>query len=208
MRPLPAPSRSFLCVRHGTTDWNRLGRFQGLTDIPLNDEGVSQAAAAARRLQAVAFDQVVRSPLLRAVTTAEIIAEACSKRVSIDPDLSECDFGNFEGRSISEVMAEHGIAAVEALATILPHDAKPWRAVSARSLACVGKWLDRYPRDNILFVSHDAVMQSMSEALCKSWFNNRCGTPFRFLRDGNVWRVEEVSPSSSAKADHPLRRAP
>jgi broad specificity phosphatase PhoE len=114
------------------------------------------------------------------------------KAVSIDTDLIECHFGGFERRSVSEVMAEHGITAVEALATILPPDAEPWRAVSARSLACVGKWLDRYPQENILFVSHDAVMQSMSEALCKSWFHNRHGTPFRFLKDGNVWTVEEV----------------
>ena len=189
---MPAPSRSFLCVRHGTTDWNRLGRFQGLTDIPLNDEGISQARAAARRLQAATFDHVVSSPLLRAVKTAEIIAEACSKPVSIDPDLIECNFGAFEGRPISEVMDEHGIAAVEALATILPHDAEPWHSVSARSLACVGKWLDHYPQVNILFVSHDAVMQSMSSALCKRWFNNRHGTPVRFLGDGNLWTVEEV----------------
>jgi broad specificity phosphatase PhoE len=85
VRPLPGPSRPFLCIRHGITDWNRLGRFQGLTDIPLNDEGVSQATVAARRLQAVAFDRVVSSPLLRAAKTAEIIAEACSKRSRSTP---------------------------------------------------------------------------------------------------------------------------
>lgn len=57
-----APSRSFLCVRHGVTDWNRQGRFQGLTDIPLNDEGIAQAQAAARRLRDIRLDYVVSSP--------------------------------------------------------------------------------------------------------------------------------------------------
>lgn len=192
MTPLAAPSRSFLCVRHGVTDWNRQGRFQGLTDIPLNDEGISQANAAALRLQDVPFDHVVSSPLIRAVKTAEIIAAASGKPVSIDAGLIECDFGSFEGRSIAEVMDAHGITAVEALATILPSDGEPWPSVSERSLRCAGKWLDRHPHATILFVSHDAVMQSMSDALCKRWFNNQHGTPFRFERSGDVWSVDEV----------------
>lgn len=90
-------------------------------------------------------------------------------------------------------MSVHGITAVEALATILPPDGEPWPAVSQRSLACVGKWLDRHPHATILFISHDAVMQSMSEALCQRWFKNRHGTPFRFARTGDVWTPEEVS---------------
>ena len=64
--------------------------------------------------------------------------------------------------------------------------------MSERSLRAVGKWLDRYPQGNILFVSHDAVMQSMVEALCRHWFDNRHGTPFRFARTGDVWTVDEV----------------
>jgi broad specificity phosphatase PhoE len=187
-----APSRSFLCVRHGVTDWNREGRFQGRTDVPLNDEGIAQAHSAARRLQGVTVDIIVSSPLIRAVKTAEIIAAASSKPVSIDADLIECDFGSFEGRSIRKVMDEHGITAMEALATVLPSDGEPWASVSERSLRCVGRWLDRDPHAIILFVNHDAVMQSMSEVLCNRWFDNRHGTPFRFERTGDVWTVEEV----------------
>ena len=64
MKRLAAPSRSFLCLRHGTTDWNRQALFQGRTDIPLNDDGIAQAYAAARRLQAVPLDHIVSSPLI------------------------------------------------------------------------------------------------------------------------------------------------
>ena len=193
MKQSATPSRSFLCLRHGVTDWNRQGRFQGRTDIPLNDEGVSQAHAAALRLQTIRFDHVVASPLIRAVKTAEIVAAASTKPLAIDDGLIECDFGSLEGRPIAEAMREHGITAREQLATILPADGEAWASVSQRSLRCVGQWLDRHPQATILFVCHDAVMQSMSEALCGRWLDNRHGVPFRFDRAGDVWRVAEVS---------------
>jgi broad specificity phosphatase PhoE len=187
-----APSRSFLCVRHGVTDWNREGRFQGRTDVPLNDEGIAQAQSAARRLQSTPFDFVVSSPLIRAVKTAKIVAATSSRPVAVEADLIECDFGSFEGRPVAEVMSEFGITAKEALASILPQDGEPWAAVSERSLRCIGKWLSHHPQAVILFVSHDAVMQSMSEALCNGWFDNRHGVPFRFTRTSEGWAVEEI----------------
>lgn len=208
MRQFAAPSRSFLGVRHGVTDWNREGRFQGRTDVALNDEGIAQANSAARRLQSIPFDYVVSSPLIRAVKTAEIIAAASHKPITIDADLIECDFGTFEGRSIHDTLHEHGITAKEALATILPSDGEAWASVSERSLRCVSRWLDRHPQAVILFVSHDAVMQSMSEALCRRWFDNRHGVPFRFNRTADVWTLDEVEPSSFTKADDPVRRNP
>ncbi len=189
---MAAPARSFLCLRHGATDWNRQGLFQGRTDIPLNDDGIAQAQAAARRLLNVPLDYIVSSPLIRAVTTAEIVASASSTPVSIDAGIIECDFGSLEGKSVRGAMAEHGITAMEDLVSILPPDGEAWDAVSARSLDCVGKWLDHYPQTEILFVCHDAVMQSMAMTLCDRWFDNRHGTPFRFKPTGDGWKLEEV----------------
>jgi broad specificity phosphatase PhoE len=188
----PTPSRSFLCLRHGVTDWNAQGRFQGRTDIPLNDEGISQADAAALRLRNLRIDHVVTSPLVRAVRTAEIVASSLAAPLAIDDRLIECDFGNLEGISIAKTMKAHGLTAREQLATILPGDGEAWPSVSARALRCVGQWLDNHPQANVLFVCHDGVMQAMSELLCGDWFDNRHGTPFRFDRTGNVWRVDEV----------------
>jgi broad specificity phosphatase PhoE len=192
VKQLAVPSRSFLCLRHGVTDWNAQGRFQGRTNVPLNDEGILQAHAATLRLQSTRLDHIVASPLIRAVKTAEIVAATSPATLAIDDGIIECDFGSLEGRSIAEVMKEHGITAMEQLATILPPDGEPWASVSARSLRCIGQWLDRHPQALILFVCHDAVMQSLSEALCGRWLDNRHGTPFRFGRDGDVWSIDEV----------------
>lgn len=98
------PSRSFICLRHGATDWNRLGLFQGRTDNPLNDDGIAQAHAAAEKLRTVALAQVVSSPLLRAVQTAEIIANIASRTVTLDRGLIELDFGSFEGQPVRDLM--------------------------------------------------------------------------------------------------------
>jgi broad specificity phosphatase PhoE len=189
---LATPSRSFLCLRHGVTDWNAQGRFQGRTDILLNDEGILQAHTAALRLRNLRLDHVVASPLLRAVKTAEIVASASTAPLAIDEGIIECDFGSLEGRSIEEAMKEHGLTARDQIATILPPDGEAWASVSTRSLRCVSQWLDRHPRAMILFVCHDGVMQAMSEMLCGHWFDNRHGTPFRFERTGDAWSVDEV----------------
>lgn len=174
------------------TDWNVQGRFQGRTDVPLNQEGVSQAHTTARRLENIPFHHIVSSPLVRAARTAEIIATALSKPISIDCDLIECDFGSLEGKSIANAMAEHRITERRSLASILPSDAEPWGSVSERSMCCIRKWLERHPKMIILFVSHDAVMQSISEALCQSWFDNRHCTPFKFAQTGERWTLEEL----------------
>jgi hypothetical protein len=127
MKRLATPSRSFLCLRHGVTDWNAQGRFQGRTDNPLNDEGISQAQAAADRLCKLSFDHVVASPLARARQTAEIIAVAARKPLDIDDGMIECDFGSLEGTSIADTMKAHGLRTVEDLVSILPPG---WRAVA------------------------------------------------------------------------------
>lgn len=193
MTGLQTPSRSFLCLRHGVTDWNAQGRFQGRTDVPLNDEGITQARAAVERLRKVGFDHVVASPLTRALKTAEIIAAAAGTPLSVDDGIIECDFGSLEGTSIAQTMKAHRLKTVEDLVSILPPDGELWTTISARSLRCVGQWLDNHPQAMILFICHDAVMQAMSEALCGRWLDNRHATPFRFDRVGDVWSVDEVS---------------
>ncbi|KIU52928.1 MULTISPECIES: histidine phosphatase family protein [Bradyrhizobium] len=186
------PSRSFLCLRHGTTDWNREGRFQGLTDNALNADGIAEAHAAARRLAGVAVAAIVASPLRRAVQTAEVVAATLSKDISIDAGIIECDFGSLEGQSIREAMQQHGITAMEDITTILPADGEPWPAVSERALRCVAAWQQRHPRADILFVCHDGVMQAMAEVLCGGFFENHHETPFRYARNGNGWKLEQI----------------
>lgn len=186
------PSRSFLCLRHGLTDWNKQGRFQGLTDIPLNEDGLAQAHAAAKRLAGVAVGAIVASPLRRAVQTADIVAAALSRDVTIDAGIIECDFGSLEGQSIHDVMQQHGITAMADIVSVLAADGEPWPEVSKRALTTVAAWQDRHREAEILFVCHDGVMQAMAEVLCGSFFENHHETPFRYARSGDTWKLEQI----------------
>lgn len=192
MSMFTAPSRSFICLRHGATDWNRQGRFQGRTDNPLNDDGIAQAHTAAERLQQVALGQIVSSPLVRALKTAEIIAAAAAKTVTVDRGLIELDFGSFEGKPVRETMMQHGANSAQGLVDMLPPDAELWSDVAQRALRSVSQWLERHPRDELLFVCHDAVMQAMAQTLSGKFFKNGHGKPFRFARLSDAWTVEEV----------------
>ncbi|WP_426435175.1 histidine phosphatase family protein [Bradyrhizobium genosp. P] len=174
------------------TDWNRQGLFQGLTDNALNDDGIAQAHAAARRLERVTLGAIVASPLRRAIQTAEIVAAALVKDVRIDAGIIECDFGSLEGQSIREAMQRHGITAMKDIVSILADDGEPWAAVSERALRCVATWQDRHPGADILFVCHDGVMQAIAEVLCGSFFANHQDTPFRYARIGDAWALEEI----------------
>lgn len=84
-------------LRHGQTDFNVAMRLQGQTDIPLNDVGRAQAAAAAHALSARRPDAVVSSDLSRALDTARAVADLVGVEVVADPRLRERDFGDWEG---------------------------------------------------------------------------------------------------------------
>jgi broad specificity phosphatase PhoE len=187
------PSRSFFCMRHGVTDWNRQGLFQGRTDNALNDDGITQAHAAAERLRGSSVGHVVSSPLLRALKTAEIVAAASSRNVTVDQGLIELDFGSFEGKPVRELMMQKGKNNAQGLVDMLPADSEPWANVASRALRSISGWLDRHPDDEILFVCHDAVMQSMAQTLTGQFFKNSHGKPFRFVRMEDAWTVVEVS---------------
>ena len=89
--------KSFYFMRHGETDWNRRSVYMGQTDIPLNEFGIQQAQQAVKLLEGIEFTSIASSSLLRAIHTAQIIAEKVSKPITIIDDLKECSLGTLEG---------------------------------------------------------------------------------------------------------------
>ena len=93
-----------ILVRHGQTEWNRVERFRGRADVPLNETGLAQAEVTGKRI----FNEwrpeaVYSSPLSRAVRTAEIIAGHFDLSVQVHPGLTDIDYGQWQGLTPEEV---------------------------------------------------------------------------------------------------------
>jgi broad specificity phosphatase PhoE len=101
----PVPERQVYLVRHGETEWARLGRHTGRTDIPLTDIGRDQARALGRRLADHPFALVLSSPLSRAAETARLAGYG--DRMQEDDDLREWDYGKLEGRLTDDIRTEY-----------------------------------------------------------------------------------------------------
>jgi broad specificity phosphatase PhoE len=91
-------------VRHGQTEWNRVERFRGRADVPLNETGLAQAEATGRRMASEWKPiAIYSSPLARAVKTAEAIAKHFSLPVQTHPGIADIDFGQWQGLTPDEV---------------------------------------------------------------------------------------------------------
>ena len=92
-----------ILIRHGETEWNVRHRFQGLSDIPLNETGKQQAGFARNGLLDFKLDAIYTSPLRRAVETAEIIRGEREIPVYPEDGLKEMGVGEWEGLLVSEI---------------------------------------------------------------------------------------------------------
>jgi broad specificity phosphatase PhoE len=145
---------TLLLVRHGETDWNRDGRWQGHSDTHLNDIGREQALRVAAELHDV--DVVYSSDLARARETAEIIAGALGLDVRFDPRLRERSFGAWEGLTAPEIEADFREAHARWLAGdgAGADDAEPFAAFGARVTGFLEEALERHPDETVLVVAH------------------------------------------------------
>jgi broad specificity phosphatase PhoE len=125
--------------RHGRTAWNRSDRFQGHTDVELDEVGVAQAEAAAVVLAQLGPTVVVSSDLSRAHRTAAALADRCDLGVAIDPRLRETNGGTWEGLTAAEIAAVDGEAfhAWRAGADLPAGGAETRRQVADRARAAV-----------------------------------------------------------------------
>lgn len=157
-----APGRRVAFWRHGRTAWNVDNRFQGATDVPLDDVGIAQASAAAPSLARMGPTALVSSDLSRAVVTAGHLARLTGLPVATDPDLRETDGGQWQGRTRDEIIA----ADPELFqAWVAGHDIRPpggerRSEVVARVVSAVERHLADLPAGGTLVVvSHGGAIR-------------------------------------------------
>jgi glucosyl-3-phosphoglycerate phosphatase len=147
--------------RHGQTVWNAERRFQGQSDIPLNETGQAQAERAARLLAALRPELIVSSDLSRAAGTAAALARLTGLEVTLDKDLRERHGGGWEGLNDAEIRARYPAEH----ASWNPPDGEPSAVVADRVAGALQRIADRLAEDDRDGASRLAVVASHGAAL-------------------------------------------
>ncbi len=168
-------------IRHGQTEWNLAGRYQGQSDVPLSQKGLEQARSLAKFFPARQLDVIYSSDLQRAVSTAEAVAERFSLQVQTRRELRELNFGAWEGLSYEQIVKEWP----DALRDFFAHpdvlhipEGESFPALQARAVACIRSIVQENKGKSIAVFSHGAILRTiLADALM---------TPL-----SNVWRFRQ-----------------
>ncbi len=150
-----------MLVRHGQTDWNLEGRYQGGTDVPLNATGRDQAERLADELATRRIDAIYSSPLRRAWETALLLARRHGLEVHPEPLLREIDLGAWEGMLATRIAEEYpelfGRWRRDPRG-VRPPGGESIREVHDRAVAAIEGMVERHPGGTLCLVTHKTAM--------------------------------------------------
>ncbi|MCD1284711.1 MULTISPECIES: histidine phosphatase family protein [unclassified Brevibacterium] len=160
-------TKTVIFWRHGQTDFNVAGRFQGQSDVPLNDLGRAQAAETAQNLQHLHPELIVSSDLSRAAETADHLAELLDLEPVRDARLRETAFGDWEGSTRAEVAENWAeeLAAWAAGADISPPGGESRSQSGQRVAEAIVDLVYTTDAETIAIVAHGAVLRGAAEIL-------------------------------------------
>ena len=158
--------RRWFLVRHGQTEWNRIGRAQGQADPPLNQEGLKQAEAVGARLAGVGFEAAYSSDLRRAADTAAPVMRGRDTPIVHRRDLREKNFGEWEGMTYEELRRRFPRMLEELFderPDFCPPGGESDRTLLNRAAGAVARIRARHDGagGNILVVSHGGTLRAM-----------------------------------------------
>jgi probable phosphoglycerate mutase len=158
-----ARQRRILLLRHGRTEWNAGGRFQGQLDSPLDATGRAQAKAAAEALAPMEPDAIVSSDLSRTLDTANAVSAELGLEVSTDARLREIDLGSWQGLTRAEARERFPdeYAAWQKGSDARRGGGETYAEVGSRAAECVVEWLDRLgPGSTLIAVTHGGTARA------------------------------------------------
>jgi glucosyl-3-phosphoglycerate phosphatase len=201
-----SPLRRVVLLRHGRTEWNATGRFQGQLDSPLDLIGRAQAEAAAVAVAPMQPDGIVSSDLARALDTATAVSAESGNDVAIDPRLREINLGAWQGLTRAEARAQfpEEYARWQTGEDARRGGGETYAEVGARAAECAYEWLERLgPGSLMVAVTHGGTARATIGTLLgmspDSWWRlaplSNCR--WSLLADmGRGWRLEEHNAGS------------
>jgi broad specificity phosphatase PhoE len=161
---LTEPVTRILLLRHAQSTWNAEGRWQGRSDPPLSPRGEADVAAASSSAALDQIEAVAASDLVRAVRTAELMAEGRAwGRIHLLPGLRERDVGDFAGRTRAEI-EERWPGALHRV-PLDPPGAESRVSLLARAVASLHRIAERHPNRTVLAVTHGALIRALETHL-------------------------------------------
>lgn len=194
----PADTR-LIAIRHGETEWNSQGRFQGHLNSALNRQGLAQAEALGERLAAERFDLLLSSDLGRALQTASAIAMRSGHEIVVEPRLRERRMGIFQGLTPAEVQArypeEYARFATRDPDYVIP-EGESMRQLFVRSVACFTELATRHAGLTLAAVTHGGVLamlyrhaRAMPLQAPRDFYLHNTGVN-RFLHHRGAWQLQ------------------
>jgi probable phosphoglycerate mutase len=195
-------------LRHGETDWNAEGRWQGHSDRPLTEVGIAQSAAIAPAVAALRPVAIHASDLVRARDTAAPTATICKLDVIIDPALREIDTGSWTGRKRTDILvAEPGAVGRHESGETAWEAGETFAALQDRVVEALERIGGQYGSQEIVAVfAHGGVIRAaVAHAAGGDWRDARRGVAP--LRHGSLtvvdvpgWRLESFNVPLAAAA--------
>ncbi|MCB9008348.1 MAG: histidine phosphatase family protein [Ardenticatenaceae bacterium] len=153
---------TILLTRHGETDWNKAGRWQGHADIPLNEKGHQQAAALCQRLQSWPIETVYTSDLQRCVQTAVPLAKALDIQPTLAPIWRERDVGDFSGMTGDQARDHYPEIWANAVRGMVdPPNGEPFAQVLSRAWQAFESVVEAHDTGLVAVVTHGGLLHAL-----------------------------------------------
>jgi broad specificity phosphatase PhoE len=182
-------------IRHGQTDWNIEGRWQGHADVPLNNRGREQAAQIASSLAGVGLKAIYSSDLIRASDTAEALASTTGLTVRYDKRLREIHQGEWQGLLVTEIQARYGEQfhrRRENPLTVAPPGGETVLQVRERVVSAVEDIGRKHPFERVALVSHGFALAVIQV----HYLERPIGEVWSMIPNNDEWRELEISAGS------------
>ena len=186
-------------IRHGETEWNRIGRQQGHLDSSLTRHGIRQAKLIARHLKNSSFDYIYCSDLGRAAQTAGIIAERLQLKPIMESGLRERNLGIMQGLTIEEFRHRYPEEYEKYISDdpdyALP-DGESVRQIHERTIKTLKEIVDKNRNKKIIFVMHGGNLDSLFRHVLGIPLNQRRSFSLlnsslnAFTVEGTTWRLK------------------
>lgn len=183
-----------ILIRHGETDWNIEGRWQGQSDVPLNARGMQQAHEVGHKLANKGIQAIYSSDLSRAQDTAQVLAELTGLPVQTDPRLREIHQGVWEGMLVTEIEAKYASLLSERNKdplTIAPPGGETASQVKARLLKALREITQQHPDEKVAIVTHGFVLALFQVIISGKDFQQI----WDLVPQNGGWLEAEINPS-------------